>query len=56
MFIKKTKHLATVNGCSICEFETAQNSHLDRHIKSVHEGIKPFIWYICDVKFAEKGV
>ena len=38
--------------CDACFFEKVG---LDKHIKSVHEGEKPFKCNNCDKKFSEKG-
>ena len=33
--------------CNICDYETAYKSMLQKHIKSVHEGIKEFKCHKC---------
>ena len=37
--------------CNICNYKTAYKPDLKRHIKSVHERIKPFKCSICEYKF-----
>lgn len=36
----------------ICDYKTSRNASLKKHIKSVHEWIKPFKRNICDYKAA----
>jgi hypothetical protein len=38
-----------------CDLKTAVKQSLNKHLETIHEGIKPFKCSICDYKFSEKG-
>ena len=40
--------------CNLCDTSFSQKRHLNRHIESVHKGIKPFKCKYCDASFSQK--
>ena len=40
--------------CQICNKSFGLKSDLNRHVKTVHENIKPFLFLICNESFRQK--
>ena len=44
-----------LNNCGICDATLINKHALQRHMKSVHEGVKPYNCAICLTSFTQKG-
>ncbi|RXG72018.1 PR domain zinc finger protein 15 [Armadillidium vulgare] len=44
-------HHPTIYSCSKCEYKTKKKMHYIRHVKNVHENVRPFICQVCGDAF-----
>ena len=51
---KKRKVLEKLHKCEVCYARFTEERYVKKHIRSVHEGIKPFKCNICNANFGQK--